>query len=87
MIVRGILNRPRVTLALTALFVMMGALCMRYLPVEKFPSVAPPTFRIKADIMGLDATEADSIIATSLSKAVSDIPDVLYYSPPMHIVE
>lgn len=80
MIVNGILNRPRVTLALTALFVMTGCLCMWNLPVEKFPSVTPPAFRIKAAVKGMDARDADALVALPILKYVSEMPDVLYHS-------
>ena len=80
MIVRSILRRPRVTLALTLLFVVTGVLCMWNLPVETFPSITPPAFRIKAKTSELDSQDADYYVAQPLSKVISDIPDVLYYS-------
>lgn len=80
MIVSGILNRPRLTLALTALFVLTGCLCMWNLPVEKFPSVSPPTFRIKLQTQGFDAKDADGLVMQPLLNSISDVSDVLYHS-------
>ena len=80
MIAKGILRHPRVTLALTALSVAAGLFCMRRLPVEEFPNVAPPSFQVTARADGLNASDANRAVAVPLEEAFLDLPGVLYRS-------
>ena len=80
MIARGIVRHPRVTFALTALAVAIGLFCMRRLPLEVFPDVAPPTFQLVVHAEGLDAVGASRSVAAPLEEALADVSGVLYHS-------
>ena len=80
MIARGIVRHPRVTFALTALAVAVGLFCMRRLPLEVFPDVAPPTFQLVVHADGLDAVGASHSVAAPIEEAFADVPGVLYHS-------
>ena len=80
MIARGIVRHPRATFALTALAMAFGLFCMRRLPLEEFPDVAPPAFQLVAHAAGLDAVGASRSVAAPLEEAFADVPDVLYHS-------
>lgn len=80
MIAKGVLRHPRVTIALTALAIAAGLFCLRILPIESFPSVAPLTFQVTAVTEGLGAEETGRLVAGPLENAFADLPDVMYHS-------
>ena len=80
MISKFFVDRPIFATVLSLLVVLVGALAIYTLPVAQFPSITPPTVRIKAVYPGASAETVSQALAAPIEQQLSGAKDLLYYS-------
>ncbi|MHA3790586.1 multidrug efflux RND transporter permease subunit [Sphingomonas sp. YL-JM2C] len=64
-----------------AIFIaLFGVIGLRLLPVEQYPSVAPPALNLQATYNGADAATLDRTVTSIIEKELSGVENLLYMS-------
>ncbi|SFI13741.1 efflux RND transporter permease subunit [Albimonas pacifica] len=77
---RFFVDRPIFASVLSIVLVLLGALAYLRLPVEQYPSIAPPSIVVRAAYPGADAETVARTVATPLEQEVNGVEDMLYMS-------
>lgn len=72
------LRRPVLALVLSALIVLMGAMCLKSLPVAQYPDLVPPAVSVAAVFPGASPEVMAELVAAPLEQALNGVPDVWY---------
>src|SRR5258707_7126606 len=72
------INRPIVAMVVSILMVIVGAITILALPVEQFPSIAPPEIQILATYIGADAQTLEQAVATPIEQQMSGVDNMNY---------
>ena len=71
-------NRPIFAIVLSIVFVMLGLLSLRSLPIEQYPDITPPVVEVSATYTGADASTVNDAVATPLAESIMGVSDMLY---------
>ena len=63
------ISRPIFATVLAIILTLVGAMAMRILPIEQYPSVVPPTVSVQAQFPGADAETVAQTVAAPLASA------------------
>ncbi|MEE3099268.1 MAG: multidrug efflux RND transporter permease subunit [Pseudomonadota bacterium] len=77
---RFFVDRPIFASVLSIVLALLGALAWLRLPVEQYPSIAPPSIVVRAAYPGADAETVARTVATPLEQEVNGVEDMLYMS-------
>ncbi len=80
MLSKFFIDHPIFATVITILIVLMGALSIPLLPVEKTPDIIPPTVIVNAYYPGANAEVVAKTVATPLEEAINGVDDMLYMS-------
>jgi len=72
------IKRPIFASVLAIILTIIGAMSMRVLPIEQYPSVVPPTVSVSASFPGADAETVAQTVAAPLAEAINGVEDMLY---------
>ncbi|GHC33422.1 efflux RND transporter permease subunit [Aidingimonas halophila] len=72
------INRPIFATVLAIILTIIGAVSLRALPIEQYPSVVPPTVSVQAQFPGADAETAAQTVAAPLAEAINGVEDMIY---------
>lgn len=72
------ISRPIFATVLAIILTLVGAMAMRILPIEQYPSVVPPTVSVQAQFPGADAETVAQTVAAPLAEAINGVEDMLY---------
>ena len=72
------ISRPIFATVLAIILTLVGAMAMRILPIEQYPSVVPPTVSVQAQFPGADAETVAQTVAAPLAEAINGVEDILY---------
>ncbi|MFI0472746.1 efflux RND transporter permease subunit [Halomonas sp. HMF6819] len=72
------ISRPIFATVLAIIVTLIGAMSMRILPIEQYPSVVPPTVSVQAQFPGADAETVAQTVAAPLAEAINGVEDMLY---------
>ncbi|WP_148254422.1 efflux RND transporter permease subunit [Aidingimonas lacisalsi] len=72
------IKRPIFATVLAIILTVIGAMSMRVLPIEQYPSVVPPTVSVQAQFPGADAETAAQTVAAPLAEAINGVEDMIY---------
>lgn len=64
--------------AISIVITLIGFICMSTLPVEQYPSIAPPTVRVSTSYSGADANTVMKSVVQPLEEAINGVPDMTY---------
>ncbi|MBA3683742.1 MAG: efflux RND transporter permease subunit [Planctomycetes bacterium] len=73
-------DRPIFATVLSALIVIVGAMCLFQLPVNEYPEVAPPTITVRAVYPGASPQVIAETVASPLEQQLTGIEGTLYTS-------
>ena len=65
------ISRPIFATVLAIILTLIGAMAMRILPIEQYPSVVPPTVSVQAQFPGADAETVAQTVAAPLAEAIN----------------
>ena len=60
------IRRPVVAMVISILMVIAGAVALQSLPIEQYPSLAPPVVRITGNYTGANAEVVEQSVATPI---------------------
>jgi HAE1 family hydrophobic/amphiphilic exporter-1 len=72
------LKRPVLAIVLSLLFVFMGLLAMKSLPVSQFPDIAPPRVTVSVSFPGASAEVLVKSSLILLERAINGVPGMRY---------
>jgi HAE1 family hydrophobic/amphiphilic exporter-1 len=72
------INRPIVSMVISIIMVIVGALAMVSLPTAQFPNITPPEVQVKATYVGADALTVEQSVATPIEQQMSGVDNMNY---------
>lgn len=72
------INRPRFAFVISILFIIVGFLAMKNLPLEEYPTITPPQVTVSATYMGASSDVIESTVAAPIESAVNGVERMLY---------
>lgn len=74
------IKRPVLTTVCTILILLIGAICVAVLPLDKLPEIAPKQVRVSANYVGADAKTTVDNVTTVLEREINGTEDVRWIS-------
>ena len=75
---RFFVNRPIVAMVLSIIFVLLGVVAMRGLPVAQYPEIVPPMIQVTTTFIGASATDVEASVATPLEQQINGVENMIY---------
>ena len=75
---RFFINRPIVAMVISIIFVVLGLVAMRGLPVAQFPEIVPPEIQLKTTYVGADAETVEQSVAAPIEQQMSGVDNMNY---------
>ncbi len=72
------IERPRFALVISILFILIGMIAIKVLPLEEYPTVTPPQVRITATYTGASSDVIESTVASPIESAVNGVEHMIY---------
>jgi HAE1 family hydrophobic/amphiphilic exporter-1 len=73
-------DRPIFSTVVSLVFVIVGLVSYRSLPVAQYPEIAPPSIVVRASYSGADAQTVARTVATPLEQEINGVQGMLYMS-------
>ena len=64
--------------AISIVIALVGFICMKTLPIEQYPSIAPPTVRVTTNYTGADANTIMKSVVQPLEESINGVPGMTY---------
>ena len=77
---RFFIGRPIFAIVIAILIMLAGALSILRLPVEQYPTIAPPSIQITASYPGASASTIENTVVQVIEQQMSGIDHLLYLS-------
>jgi len=74
------IKRPVLSLVISILITLLGALSLFTLPITQFPDIVPPSVTVTAQYTGANAEVCAKAVATPLERAINGVPGMTYMS-------
>ncbi|RXK83200.1 efflux RND transporter permease subunit [Filimonas effusa] len=78
--VETFIRRPVLSLVISLIICLLGALALFTLPVTQFPDIVPPSVVVTAKYTGANAEVCTKAVATPLERAINGVPGMTYMS-------
>ena len=72
------IHRPVLSIVISLIIVLLGALAITQLPVTQFPSVSPPKVNISAEYPGANGELMIKAVVIPLERAINGVPGIKY---------
>lgn len=76
--VKTFIDRPVLSIVISIFIVLLGAISLSTLPVEKFPDIAPPTVVVMAQYPGASADAIQKSVVAPLEEAINGVENMMY---------
>ena len=73
------IRRPVMAGVIALGITLLGLFSLRYMPVNRYPSITPPSIRITAVYPGATAEDVAQAVAAPIEQQLSGLPGLLYY--------
>ncbi len=80
MFVDFFIHRPVFATVCALLIILAGAICIPNLPLEMYPSLAPPVVSVTANYVGADAETVEKAVTIPLEEAINGVEGMRYIS-------
>lgn len=74
------IKRPILSIVVSVIIVLLGALSLNNLPMTQFPSVAPPEVNVTVEYTGANAETVTKAAIVPLERAINGVPGMKYMS-------
>jgi len=74
------IRRPVLSLVISLMITLLGALALFSLPITQFPDIVPPSVTVTAKYTGANAEVCAKAVATPLERAINGVPGMTYMS-------
>jgi HAE1 family hydrophobic/amphiphilic exporter-1 len=75
---RFFVNRPIVAMVLSIIFVLLGLVAMRGLPIAQYPEIVPPMIQVTTTFIGASSTDVEASVATPLEQQINGVENMIY---------
>ena len=72
------INRYVMACAISIVIAMVGFICMKSLPIEQYPSIAPPQVMVTTTYTGADANTIMKSVVQPLEESINGVPGMTY---------
>ena len=72
------INRYVMACAISIVIALVGFICIKTLPIEQYPSIAPPTVRVTTSYTGADANTIMKSVIQPLEENINGVPGMTY---------
>ena len=72
------INKYVMACAISIVIALVGFICMKTLPIEQYPSIAPPTVRVTTSYTGADANTIMKSVIQPLEENINGVPGMTY---------
>ena len=72
------INRPILSLVISLIITLLGALALSQLPVTQFPDIVPPAVTVTTNYIGANAETSSKAVVTTLERAINGVPGMTY---------
>lgn len=72
------INRPILSLVISLIITLLGALALTQLPVTQFPDIVPPAVTVTTNYIGANAETSSKAVVTTLERAINGVPGMTY---------
>ncbi|MFN8889758.1 MAG: efflux RND transporter permease subunit, partial [Cyclobacteriaceae bacterium] len=72
------IQRPVLSLVISLIITLLGALALIELPVTQFPDIVPPAVSVTTNYTGANAEVASKAVVTTLERAINGVPGMTY---------
>jgi hydrophobic/amphiphilic exporter-1 (mainly G- bacteria), HAE1 family len=72
------IQRPILAIVLSILTVVVGLICLLFLPVSLYPNITPPEIVVSASFPGSDAVTVEQSLATPIEQQISGVDKLNY---------
>lgn len=74
------IDRPIFTIVISIIIILFGAIAIKDLPVQEYPTVTPPTIMVRAQYPGADSQTLSKTVAAPLEEAINGVKNMIYMS-------
>ncbi len=74
------IDRPKLSMVISLVTMLAGAMCIRNVPVAEYPEIAPPSVSVMASYPGASSQEIADTIAAPIESKVNGIENMIYFS-------
>lgn len=78
MISHFFIDRPIFASVISILIVLLGIFALRFLPIEQYPNIAPPSIQVGAFFPGADALTTAESVAAPLEQQINGVENMIY---------
>ena len=78
--VRTFIDRPVLSIVISAAVLIVGFIALANLPIEQFPDVAPPTVEVTTSYPGASAETLEKSVIVPLEEAINGVENMTYIS-------
>ncbi len=72
------LNHPVLSIVVSIVIVIIGAIGLILLPVDQYPAIVPPEVKVSASYPGADALTVTQAVATPIEQELNGTPGMIY---------
>jgi multidrug efflux pump len=80
MISRIFVDRPVFAWVISIVIMLSGVAAIRFLPIEQYPDIAPPTINIRASYPGASAETLEASVTQVIEQQLTGLEGLLYFS-------
>ncbi len=76
--IKTFIDRPLLSGVISVFLVVVGIISLYFLPVEKYPDIAPPTILVMATYPGASADAIQKSVVVPLEEAINGVENMIY---------
>lgn len=75
---RKFIDRPVLSTVISVLIVLLGLIGLNFLPIERYPDIAPPTVMVVTAYPGANAPTVQNSVIAPIEEAINGVEDMTY---------